>query len=196
MLPSRCVCKISWYHSVREAGHWPCKFPVLLKCLPELRRASCHAIPAHVHPSPAEGSFTGHRLVGLVVKASDSRAVDLGSIPAFSVDTFPDRVIPVTEQLVFQWLPCKHLAKLGQRWNGWPCDSMLTGWDERSSHTCDWKIGVPVTTLQTLGEIGSALEWLALWQYADWVRWKFDLQLPSQCGSSYNDISRSVLEIY
>ena len=35
------------------------------------------------------------RLVGLVVKASASRAADLGSNPAFDLDLFPDRVIPV-----------------------------------------------------------------------------------------------------
>ena len=38
---------------------------------------------------------------GRVVKASDSRAARLGSVPAFAVDPFPGRVIPVTEKLVF-----------------------------------------------------------------------------------------------
>ena len=36
------------------------------------------------------------RLVGQVVKASVEIAVDAGSFPAFSVEIFPDRVIPVT----------------------------------------------------------------------------------------------------
>ena len=36
------------------------------------------------------------RLVGLVVKASASRAADLGSIPAFAVYLFPGQVTPVT----------------------------------------------------------------------------------------------------
>ena len=36
------------------------------------------------------------RSVGLAVKPSVSTAVDLSSIPAFAVDHFPGRVIPVT----------------------------------------------------------------------------------------------------
>ena len=35
-----------------------------------------------------------HRLVGLVVKASASRAAGLGSNPVFPVGDFPGRVIP------------------------------------------------------------------------------------------------------
>ena len=39
--------------------------------------------------------ISSNRLVGLMVKAPASRASDLGSIPAFAVDLFPSRVIPV-----------------------------------------------------------------------------------------------------
>ena len=39
------------------------------------------------------------RLVGLLVKASSSRAKELGSILAFSLGIFPGRVIPVTSKL-------------------------------------------------------------------------------------------------
>ena len=41
-------------------------------------------------------SLKWDRLVGLAVKASTSRAPDLGSNPAFVVDLFAGRVIPVT----------------------------------------------------------------------------------------------------
>ena len=41
------------------------------------------------------GTVTSDRLVGLVVKASASRAADLGSILAFVLDLFLGRVIPV-----------------------------------------------------------------------------------------------------
>ena len=37
-----------------------------------------------------------HHLVGLVVKASASRAEDPGSIPASAMGILPDQVIPVT----------------------------------------------------------------------------------------------------
>ena len=33
------------------------------------------------------------------------RVADLDSIAAFTLDLFPRRVIPVTEQLTLQWLP-------------------------------------------------------------------------------------------
>ena len=36
-----------------------------------------------------------------------SRAADLGSIPAFDVDLYHGRVMPVTEKLASQWLPCR-----------------------------------------------------------------------------------------
>ena len=44
-------------------------------------------------------TFTrAHRLVDLVVKASASRAADLGSIPAFAVELFLSRVMSVTSK--------------------------------------------------------------------------------------------------
>ena len=42
-----------------------------------------------------------------MVKASASRVVDLGSVPTFAVDLFPDRVIPVTSKCVLQGLSCQ-----------------------------------------------------------------------------------------
>ena len=47
------------------------------------------------------------RPVGLVVKAPASRAGVPGSSPAFVQGIFPGRVTPLTERLVFQWLPCQ-----------------------------------------------------------------------------------------
>ena len=44
-------------------------------------------------------------LIGLVVKVSALRAVDVGSIPAFAVDIFAGRLVPVTRKLVVKWLP-------------------------------------------------------------------------------------------
>ena len=50
------------------------------------------------------------RLVGLVVKASASRAED----PGFeSRDFFQGRVIPVTSKLALQWLPCQAPGVIG-----------------------------------------------------------------------------------
>ena len=57
-------------------------------------------------------------------KASASRAADLGSIPAFAVDLFPVRVIPVTSELVFQWILC-HVPKRVSTGTGWPGVSIL-----------------------------------------------------------------------
>ena len=48
--------------------------------------------------------------VGLVVKASTSRATDLCSIPAFAVGGFPGRH---TSDLVLQWLPCQAPGVIG-----------------------------------------------------------------------------------
>ena len=41
------------------------------------------------------------------------RVADLASIPGFSVDLFPGRVIPVTLKSVLQWLPCKMPCIIG-----------------------------------------------------------------------------------
>ena len=43
----------------------------------------------------------------LGVKASALRAADLGLIPAFGVDLSLGRVIPVTLNLIIQWLACQ-----------------------------------------------------------------------------------------
>ena len=50
-----------------------------------------------------------HRLVGLMVKVSASRAVDPGSNAGF----FRGRVIPVTEKLALQWLPYQAPGVIG-----------------------------------------------------------------------------------
>ena len=53
----------------------------------------------HARRTAARSSWLKYllnRLVGLVVKASGSRAENLDSIPAFFVGIFPGRVIPVT----------------------------------------------------------------------------------------------------
>ena len=52
--------------------------------------------PIHLRDSSDSLVSLDHRLLGLVVKASASRAADLGSIPAFGADLFPGRVTPVT----------------------------------------------------------------------------------------------------
>ena len=58
----------------------------------------------------------------------------------------------------------------------------------RSSQTSDSKIGTPGP-----GVIGSALGLLgSMSVYNDWMGWKIDIQLPSQCGSMYTCPSRSV----
>ena len=73
------------------------------------------------------------------------------------------------------------------------CTGIFPGW----SHTSDLKIGTPVATLQAPDVKGSVLGLVGLVSvYCDWVRWKFDLQLLSQCGSTYNCLSRSVPVIH
>ena len=49
------------------------------------------------------------RLVGLVVKASTSRAED----PGFESRIFRGRVISVTSKLALQWLPCQATDLIG-----------------------------------------------------------------------------------
>ena len=48
-----------------------------------------------------------HRLVGLVVKASASRAEDPGFESRLRPDFFRGRVIPVNSKVTLQWLPCQ-----------------------------------------------------------------------------------------
>ena len=69
---------------------------------------------------------TTHRLVGLVVKATLSRATDRGSIPAFSVGIFLGRVIQVLQWLHYQ------MADMGQCWDllAW-CQYTMTGRDRK-----------------------------------------------------------------
>ena len=95
------------------------------------------------------------RLVDMEVKASASRATDLGSFPAFHAELFPGRVVPTTSELVPPMAtPARRLGIKVSTGTGWP--------------------GV-----STLGEVA-----------------KFDPQLLSQCGSTYNCLSRSVPEIH
>ena len=64
-----------------------------------------------------------------------------------------------------------------------------------SSHTSDLKIALQWLPCQVPGVMGSVLGLAGLVSvYCDWVR--FDLQLLSQCGSTYNSLSRSVPEIH
>ena len=57
-------------------------------------------------------SLSSDRLVGLVVKASASRAEDPG-FESRRVGIFPCRVIPVTYKLALQWLPCQVSGVIG-----------------------------------------------------------------------------------
>ena len=72
--------------------------------------------PTHplIHPNPtchpSVVSPNLHRLVGLVVKASASRAEDPGFESRFR---FRGRVIPVTQKLALQWLPCQAPGVIG-----------------------------------------------------------------------------------
>ena len=52
-------------------------------------------------------------LVGLVVKVSASRAEDPGFGSRLRRDFFRGRVIPVTEKLALQWLPCQAPGIIG-----------------------------------------------------------------------------------
>ena len=63
-----------------------------------------------------------------MVKASASRAAGFGSILAFGVDLFPGRVIPVTEKMATQWLPCQAPGVLGS----------ALGLGSPVSVYCDW----------------------------------------------------------
>ena len=53
----------------------------------------------------AKLSSLHHRLVGLIFKASASRAEDLGFESLLRLDFFRGRAIPVTSKLALQWLP-------------------------------------------------------------------------------------------
>ena len=53
------------------------------------------------------------RLVGLVVKASASRAEDPGFESRLRPGFFRGRVIPVTSELALEWLPCQAPGVIG-----------------------------------------------------------------------------------
>ena len=72
---------------------------------------------AVVGKCPDPSAVSPDRLVGIVGKASVSGAADLGSIPAFTADPFPGRVISVTERLAVQGLPARRLTQKGQLGN-------------------------------------------------------------------------------
>ena len=54
-----------------------------------------------------------NRLVGLVVKASASRAEDPGFESRLRRDFFRGRVIPVTQKLALQWVHCQAPGVIG-----------------------------------------------------------------------------------
>ena len=54
-----------------------------------------------------------YRLVGLVVKASASRAEGPGFESRLRRNFFRGRVIPVTSKLALQWLPCQAPGVIG-----------------------------------------------------------------------------------
>ena len=54
-----------------------------------------------------------YRLVGLVVKASTSRAEGPGFESRLRRDFFRGRVIPATSKLALQWLPCQAPGVIG-----------------------------------------------------------------------------------
>ena len=57
--------------------------------------------------------LSAYRLVGLVVKASASRAEDPGFKCRLRKVFFRGRVIPVTSKLALQWLPCQAPGVIG-----------------------------------------------------------------------------------
>ena len=63
--------------------------------------------------------LTEHRLVGLVVRASDSPTVDLSSIPAFTVDLFSGSSYTPVATPPGAW---RDKVNAG---SGWPCVSIL-----------------------------------------------------------------------
>ena len=71
---------------------------------------------------------TPNRLVGLVVKAFASRAEDPRFESRLHREFFRGQVIPVTEKLSFQWLPCQAPGIKGS----------VLGLVGRVSVYCDW----------------------------------------------------------
>ena len=73
-------------------------------------------------------SLVIHRLVGLVVKASASRAEDPGFESTLAAGFFRGRVMPVTQKLALQWLPCQAPGVIGS----------AVGLIGQVSVYCDW----------------------------------------------------------
>ena len=57
--------------------------------------------------APGSYHWSAYRLIGLVVKASASRAEGPGFESSLRRDFFLGQVIPVTSKLALQWLPCQ-----------------------------------------------------------------------------------------
>ena len=74
------------------------------------RTIFCSYVPA---TTLSTSNYRVDRLVDLVVKASASRAEDPGFESRFRRDFFPGRVIPVTQKLALQWLPCQAPGVIG-----------------------------------------------------------------------------------
>ena len=82
----------------------------------EVGSMSCQPLFSRLYAKLLYGLFVplfAHRLVGLVVKASASRAEDPGFESRLSWDFFRGRVIPVTQKLALQWLPCQAHGVIG-----------------------------------------------------------------------------------
>ena len=77
---------------------------------------------------PASGLVSLDRLVGRVVKASASRAEDPGFESRLRRLFFRGRVIPVTQKLALQWLPCQAPGVVGS----------ALGLVDPVSVYCDW----------------------------------------------------------
>ena len=113
-----------------------------------------------------------YRLVGLVVKASTSRAKDPGFESRFATGFFRGRVIPVTQKLALQWLPCQAPGVIGSvlalvgpvsvycdwvRWKVWPATSISVWQHVKLSEqvrpgdtlACCWDVKQPTNNKQT-----------------------------------------------
>ena len=102
--------------------------------------------------------------------------VDLGSIPAFSVDLFPGRIIPVTKKLVLDssGYPARHLALQSQSWDwlAW-CHFAVTGWGRKFD-------------LRLLSQCGSTSSCVG----------RSISEIHYQCGSTSSCVGRSISEIH
>ena len=76
-------------------------------------RLAAHSVYFWSQPESGLDPFFYHCLVGLVVKASASRAEDPGFEYPLAPGFFRGRVIPVTQKLALQWLPCQAPGVIG-----------------------------------------------------------------------------------